>query len=353
MASNNAIVPQIASYNNLAESVAASDTLDRWAELFFQVEVTTAERSQQAQHRDIERFLAFMEMETGSLVRTGWTPRLSAAYVRALQNEIREDARRRWSNTSINRFIAHLKTFAKWIHLNVPFPLGQPMAKIHALRTTNVLQVERAFSKQERRRLLDAADMLVLTGGKSKDRTRYKDVASRPTRKAYRPYRNRAIVYALIETGMRRGAVRMIDLKGVDASNLTLDTIEKGSAEETYQISREGMQAILDYIEYERSYDADGNDSPALFLAARSRSNATQRLSVRTINTLWNQIAEAAGVEGKTPHTARHAMGRHVIEKTGNATAVARQLKHKNLSYSLKYARVTKEEMQNTLDERD
>lgn len=344
---------QIASHNNLQAIEPGQDTLDRWAELFFQIEVTTSERSQQAQRRDIERFLSFMLPEAGTLARTAWTPRLSSAYVRALQKEIREDGRRRWSNTSINRFIAHLKTFAKWIHSKAAFPLGQPTEKIGTLRTTNVLQIERAFSKQERRRILDAADMLVMTGGKSKDRSRYKDVARRPTRKAYRPYRNRAIVYTLVETGMRRGAIRMIDLAGVDRKANTLDTIEKGGAEESYQISREGMQAITEYIEQERSYDAEGNLSPALFLAARSRSNATERLSARAINRIWNQIMKAAGVEDKTPHAARHAMGRHVIEKTGNASAVARQLKHRNLTYSLQYARVTAEEMSATLNDRE
>ena len=35
-------------------------------------------------------------------------------------------------------------------------------------------------------------------------------------RKGYRPFRNRAIVYTLIESGMRRAAVRNIDLAEVD-----------------------------------------------------------------------------------------------------------------------------------------
>ena len=38
----------------------------------------------------------------------------------------------------------------------------------------------------------------------------------RPRRKGYRPWRNRAIVYCLIETGMRRAAVCNLDLCEVD-----------------------------------------------------------------------------------------------------------------------------------------
>jgi integrase len=46
---------------------------------------------------------------------------------------------------------------------------------------------------------------LLETGGRSRDR--YRNATERPRRKDYRPYRNRAIVYTLIETGMRRSAV--------------------------------------------------------------------------------------------------------------------------------------------------
>ncbi|MFP6764913.1 MAG: hypothetical protein VB858_14905, partial [Planctomycetaceae bacterium] len=66
----------------------------------------------------------------------------------------------------------------------------------------NGLEIERAISPAERRRILDATDTLPIVGGRSKDRHRFRD-QERPMRKGYRPFRNRAIVYALIETGMR------------------------------------------------------------------------------------------------------------------------------------------------------
>jgi hypothetical protein len=36
-------------------------------------------------------------------------------------------------------------------------------------------------------------------------------------------------------------------------------------------------------------------------------------------------------------------MSKHIIEKTGNIAAVQRQLGHKNATYSMQYARITKE----------
>ena len=78
----------------------------------------------------------------------------------------------RRSDRTVNRMTAHLKTFAKWIHQHRPFPLGQPMAKITMLSVSNHLEIERALTKQERNRILDAADQLLLVGGRSRDRHR-------------------------------------------------------------------------------------------------------------------------------------------------------------------------------------
>ena len=152
---------------------------------------------------------------------------------------------------------------------------------------------------------------------------------------------------------MRRAAVARVHLADVDFTKRVIHVEEKGGVVQTYQISREGLDAIQDYLMGERAADAEHFDSPALFLASRSRRNTDGRLSVRSINTIWNEVCAVAGVEGKTPHSARHAMGRHIIEKTGNVSAVQRQLGHKNPAYSLQYTRITAEEMDSVLNDRE
>src|SRR5215813_13833409 len=52
----------------------------------------------------------------------------------------------------------------------------------------------------------------------------------RPRRTGYRPYHNRAIVFTLIETGMRRAAVTHLDLAQVDLDGRRLTVVEKGGA---------------------------------------------------------------------------------------------------------------------------
>jgi integrase len=58
--------------------------------------------------------------------------------------------------------------------------------------------------------------------------------------------------------------------------------------------------------------------SPALFLPAGPVANSSGRLSPALINRLWNEVSLLARVKGRTPHSARHALGVHLVKKTGN-----------------------------------
>ncbi len=173
-------------------------------------------------------------------------------------------------------------------------------------------------------------------------------------RKGYRPWRNRAIIYTLIETGMRRAAVCRINLANSDFAGRQIEVEEKGGATHAYKISCDGLQAINDYLAHERGQDVEHfGDSPTLFLPAATVVNSDGRLTPVVINAICGEVCKAADVHGKTPHSARHAMGRYLIEKTGNVAAVQRQLGHKNAAYSLQYTRITGEELGEVLDKRE
>ena len=326
------------------------DRLSVWLEGYFRFAVATAESSRAVQRRDLERFLSFMILEEGHDLRPAWTPRLSRAFIEAMRNERREDGKRQVADRTINRMMAHLKTFASFVHQHAPLPLGHPTEKLPALPTTTLLIDQRALSQAERRKLLDAADLLPLVGGRSKDRRRH-GAGDKPVHPWYRPWRNRAILYTLIETGMRRAGIVNAELEGFDPVTRTVSVLEKGGVAHPYKISREGAAAITDYLDQERDRD-ESLASPALFLPAADNPRAGTKLTVDAVNRIWNETRELAGVDTKTPHSARHAMGRHLIAKTGNMAAVQRQLGHKNASYSMQYARISDEELLDKLDER-
>jgi integrase len=333
------------------------DTVSAWADLYFATEVTTGERSRKEQARDFRLFIAFLRSGIGSEERLRWTPRVSREFIDYLRSQLHEDGQRRFADRTVNRVLAHLKTFAKWIHSRRPFPGKEhPLQKFKALAEDSRLELERALTPDERRRLLDAADHFPVLGGRSRDRRRCRDIEfpdERPRRKGYRPWRNRAIIYTLIETGMRRAELTSIDVATIDFEHHHLLITEKGGRQRKCQISKEGLKAIKDYLREERGRDAEMfPQSPALFLPADTVVNSSGRLSPALINRLWNEVAVSARVKGRTPHSARHAMGVHLVKKTGNPRAAQRQLGHKNPSTTMQYLQFTQKEMQDALDER-
>jgi integrase len=266
-----------------------SNSVRWWAEQYFRYEVTTSPSSQKVQRRDLEIFICFLERQEGGDFLRAWSARLSAYFQQRLLKEVDKRDRRVRSDRTINRVVAHLKTFASWIHKLRPFPLENPMEKIKLLPVGSGLEVERALTVQERRKMLDAADLLLRIGGESKDRSRNRREGERPKRKGYRAYRNRAIIYTLIETGMRRAAVRNLNLVDVDFKRKSLLVVEKGGGKHRYQISGEGLQAIRDYIEKERAGDESALQLGALFLPAANNGNAKERLSVVTVDEIWKE----------------------------------------------------------------
>ena len=151
---------------------------------------------------------------------------------------------------------------------------------------------------------------------------------------------------------MHRAAVRNLNLKDMDFKKKNVKAEEKEGRSHTYKISREGLKAIEDYIEKERKGDHKRWQSPALFLSPVTNPHGDGRFNPRVVNTAWNELCQLAQVEGHTPHAARHAMGKHLIEKTDNLAAVQRQLCHTNPAYSMQYTRITDKELGSALEDR-
>ncbi len=153
-----------------------------WMAAYFEFEVTTMASSQKVQRRDLASFLNFMLAEVGNDNLPNWTPRLSQAFKTWLQNETLGENTRRWNDRTVNRVLAHLKTFARWVNKHRHFPLGNPMAKIKLVATTSLLSVDRAITSTERRRLLDAADSWWRLVAAPKDRHLHRDTRRSRTR---------------------------------------------------------------------------------------------------------------------------------------------------------------------------
>ena len=96
---------------------------------------------------------------------------------------------------------------------------------------------------------------------------------------------------------MRRAAVTHIDLNDLDLEKRLIPTLEKGQIKHPYPISKEGAEAIDQYIEEERSSDDERWQSSILFLSARITANGQGQLSSKAINRIWQDVCALAGVQ--------------------------------------------------------
>jgi site-specific recombinase XerD len=118
-----------------------------------------------------------------------------------------------------------------------------------------------------------------------------------------RPWRDRAIVYVLIATGLRREELVHLDLDQVQPHTPeALRTLKrasitrvkgKGKTERTVFLSADTRAALADYLEKERPRDVT-TTTTALFLSAENIGVRTPdgRLSPQAINLILTQIGK-------------------------------------------------------------
>ena len=74
---------------NIAVS-SDNDRLSVWLEIYFEIEVTTAERSKKEQRRALETFVNFLVMEAGDDLGKYWTPHRIRPFRERYENQISE-----------------------------------------------------------------------------------------------------------------------------------------------------------------------------------------------------------------------------------------------------------------------
>jgi site-specific recombinase XerD len=79
-----------------------------------------------------------------------------------------------------------------------------------------------------------------------------------------------------------------LDVDNIDFKRKTVPVVEKGGLNHTHRISREGLEAVRDYLERGRPPDAEKWQSPPLFLSANTNPHGDGRLTPQVVNDLWN-----------------------------------------------------------------
>jgi len=258
---------------------------------------------------------------------------------------------------TVNNHLASLSAFTTWVHAQAPhlFAIGDPAKGISELGLPPL--EPRTLSPEQVRSLKSICDRLERFH-QLKGRRWAKSPVQLRVRATGRPLRDRAIVYVLLSTGLRREELITVDLDQV-SPNMPAELRRvrqgritrvrgKGKTERTVFLSADARVALADYLERERPRDAN-EQATAVFLSAISlpARSSNGRLSPRAINLLLEQIgrwhdAELTDLRRRIsplrPHDLRHTFAFHLARVTGaDAYELERRLGHRSQRYIQRY----------------
>ncbi|KNY27677.1 tyrosine-type recombinase/integrase [Pseudobacteroides cellulosolvens] len=260
------------------------------------------------------------------------------------------------AHSTINNHLAHLSGFFSWVETKSPGTLaaGNPCKGVSELGLPPL--EPRALSEEQIRSLKNVCDRLdrfhQLKG------RRHAKFDTSKVHNLRRPLRDRAIVFTLLCTGLRREELVKVNLSQVspctpdelrNSRKAKIDRVQgKGKTERVVFLSNDARMALADYIEKERIHDTL-EDSTKLFLSAKDIPvrKADGSMSPRSINDILKQIGQWHDSEMKDPsrrisplcpHALRHTFAFQLSKITGaDAYELERRLGHRSQRYIQRY----------------
>jgi integrase len=256
---------------------------------------------------------------------------------------------------TVNNHLAALSAFTSWVSVQAPrlFPFGDPAKGVGELGLPPL--EPRALSDVQVRSLKNLCDRLPRLLQKKGRRWQDRDTSAHAYR---RPWRDRALVFFLLSTGLRREELVNVDLAQVQPHTpaalraarraTVLGVRGKGKSQRTVFLSADARGALADYLEHERPRDATAATTALLLSAAGIAARRPDgRLSVRSINLILEQIGRLHDAEMSDParrlaplrpHDLRHTFAFQLARTTGaDAYELERRLGHRSQRYIQRY----------------
>ena len=257
---------------------------------------------------------------------------------------------------TVNNHVASLSGFTTWVSAQAPglFTTGNPSTGVPTLPLPPL--EPRSLTPAQVRSLKNLCDRLERY---SQHKGRQRGRGDQPKRHGHsRPNRDRAIVFLLLSTGLRRQELVLLDVDQVQPVQPALlraarrarivGVRGKGKTQRTVFLSVDAHHALADYLEVERPVDATP-ESIAVFLSAVSVSSRRPhgRLSGRSINTILGRIGRLHDAEHTDPerhisplrpHDLRHTFAFQLAQATNaDPYELERRLGHRSQRYIARY----------------
>ena len=146
--------------------------------------------------------------------------------------------------------------------------------------------------------------------------------------------RDLAILTLLLGTGIRVSELVGLDLNDVDFKNYGITVTRKGGNQMVVYFGDEVADALIDYIEGERSAvtPLSGHEN-ALFLSTQKK-----RMGVQAVENMVKKYSKQVTPHKKiTPHKLRSTYGTSLYKETGDIYLVADVLGHKDVNTTKKH----------------
>ena len=257
---------------------------------------------------------------------------------------------------TVNNHVASLSGFATWVSAQEPglFATGNPSTGVATLPLPPL--EPRSLTPSQVRSVKNLCDRLERY---SEHKGRRRGRGDPPKRHGHsRPVRDRAIVFVLLSTGLRRLELVLLDLDQLQpaqpgrlrtARRARIVGVQgKGKTHRTVFLSVDARRALADYLEVERPLDATTESSALLLSAASVRSRRPDgRLAGRSINTILERIGRLHDAEHTDPerhisplrpHDLRHTFAFQLAQATNaDAYELERRLGHRSQRYIARY----------------
>lgn len=225
------------------------------------------------------------------------------------------------SNVSVNRKIASLKSFYKFL-LKTKQMETSPLLKHKSLKTPKTLQIP--FSEKE----LD--DVL--------HHIQYPD--------GFEGIRDKLIIDLFYTTGIRRTELIHLKQNNFDESKATIKVLGKRNKERMLPVLPTILLQIKRYLT-ERAYLEHIIDSDYLFLTEKGKK-MNDSLVYRLINKYFSGVSEKVK---KSPHILRHTFATHLLNNGADLNSVKELLGHSSLASTQIYTHNSLAELKKVFNE--
>lgn len=163
-----------------------------------------------------------------------------------------------------------------------------------------------------------------------------------PDTTTYLGFRDRCILELFYSSGLRISELVALNRSDFDATNLSLKLMGKGKKQRVVPITQTAADWLNRYLNHsERNSNGDGHfaqiDPEAIFLNKWGR-----RITVRSVDRKFEEYLTLSGLAGKiTPHTIRHTIATHWLEKGMDLKTIQVLLGHSSLATTTIYTQVS------------